>query len=262
MGGDPNARISQLSPLHNKAALNTEAMTDAVGNPTFAINAAQNQASDTLAGNYLMGGNSNPYTRPNQFQGMNNSFFNADVDRGMSEISQHYQTAIEPETRAQMVMNGTLGGGAHQQITDRNQAALGKSLADYNTQRRNTQYDRSATLDEAALGRGMQAFEGERGRMIGAIGGGYGAQDAAMNRIQGLMQMGDMNRSYDQDVKNYGYQNFMDKRNENRYGLDFLTGLMGRAQGGFSNLTTTAPQYQVSPYSALMSGAMAYGALR
>jgi hypothetical protein len=261
-GGDPNARIAQLSPLHNKAAGNMEAMTDAVGNPTFAINAAQNQASDTLAGNYLMGGNSNPYTRPNQFQGMNNSFFNADVDRGMSEISQHYQTAIEPETRAQMVMNGTLGGGAHQQITDRNQAALGKSLADYNTQRRNTQYDRSATLDEAALGRGMQAFEGERGRMIGAIGGGYGAQDAAMGRLQGLMQMGDMGRSYDQDVKNYGYQNYMDKRNENRYGLDFLTGLMGRAQGGFSNLTTTAPQYQVSPYSALMSGAMAYGALR
>jgi hypothetical protein len=77
-----------------------------------------------------------------------------------------------------------------------------------------------------------------------------------------LMQMGDMNRSYEQDVKNYGYQNYMDKRNENRYGLDFLTGLMGRAQGGFSNLTTTAPQYQVSPYSALMGGAMAYGALK
>jgi hypothetical protein len=261
-GGDPNARIAGLSPLHNKAALNTEALTDSIASPTNAINAAQDQTTNTLQGNYLMGGNANPNTRANAFQGVNNPFFNQVVQQGQDQIRSNYENTTSPELTRLMNMSGALGGSAHTKALANNQAALGKQLSDYDASMRNQQYDRSGMMDEAALGRGMQAFEGERGRMVGSIGAGYGAQDAAMGRLQGLMQMGDMNRSYDQDVKNYGYQNFMDKRNENRYGLDFLTGLMGRAQGGFSNLTTTAPQYQVSPYSALMSGAMAYGALR
>jgi hypothetical protein len=262
MGGDPNARIAQLSPLHNKAALNTEALTDSIASPTGAINAAQDQTTNTLQGNYLVGGNANPNTRANAFQGVNNPFFNQVVQQGQDQIRSNYENTTSPELTRLMNMSGAFGSSAHTKALANNQAALGKQLSDYDASMRNTQYDRSGMMDEAAMGRGMQAFEGERGRMVGSIGAGYGAQDAAMGRLQGLMQMGDMNRSYEQDVKNYGYQNYMDKRNENRYGLDFLTGLMGRAQGGFSNLTTTAPQYQVSPYSALMSGAMAYGALK
>jgi hypothetical protein len=260
--GDPTVRIAPLTDLHRKAAFNTEAMTDAIGSPTGAINAAQNQAQTTLQGGYLSGPNSNPNTRPNQYQGMNNPYFNSVVQQGQDQIRSNYENTTSPELTRLMNMSGAFGSSAHTKALANNQAALGKQLSDYDASMRNTQYDRSGMMDEAAMGRGMQAFEGERGRMVGSIGAGYGAQDAAMGRLQGLMQMGDMNRSYEQDVKNYGYQNYMDKRNENRYGLDFLTGLMGRAQGGFSNLTTTAPQYQVSPYSALMSGAMAYGALK
>lgn len=262
MGGDPNQRIASLSGLHWKAAQNTEALADAIGSPVRAINSAQDQAADTLSGMYLSGANSNPYARDNRFQGMNNPYFNSVLGQGVDRITSNYQNTTAPELTRLMNMSGAFGGSAHQKALANNQSALAKQIGDYTAGMQNDQYNRSAALDESALGRGSQAYEGERGRMMGAINGGYGAQDSAFQRLQGLMGMGDMFRSYEQDVKNYQYQNYQDKRNENRYGLDFLTGVMGRAQGGFSNLTTTPPQYQVSPYSALLGGLMGYGALK
>jgi hypothetical protein len=261
-GGDPNARIAPMQWLHGKAAFNTEALADAIGSPAPAINAAQNQATNTLNGNYLSGAQSSPYTRPNQYQGMNNPYFNQVLQQQQDSIRSNYDNTTSPELTRLMNMSGALGSSAHVKAMSNNQANLAKQLADTDAGMRNTQYDRSGAMDEAALGRGMQAYEGERGRQMGAIQGGYGAQDSAFQRLQGLMGMGDMYRSYDQDVKNYQYQNYMDDQNENRYGLDFLTGVLSRAGGGFSNITQSMPQYQVSPYSALMSGLMAYGAMK
>ena len=256
--GNPDARISPLTSLHKKAALNTESLADNILSPHMAINAAQEQAADTLSGGYLAGygGRENPYTGVNRYKA-ENPYFNSQVQSGMDRIRSNYDQTTSPELTRLMNLSGALGSSAHTNALANNQGALAKQLSDYDTGMRNQQYDRSGQLEEMQLNRGMQAFEGERGRMVGAIPGGYGAQDSAFQRLQGLMSMGDMQRSYDQDIKNYGYQNWLDDRNENRYGLDFLTGIMSRAQGGFSNVSQTPPQYQVSPYSALMSGALA-----
>lgn len=261
MGGNVDARISPLSHLHNKAGFNMESLADAVESPANAINAAQHQASSTLNGNYLTGQYSNPYTRPNMYAG-ESPYFNNVVQQGMDQIRSNYENTTSPELTRLMNLSGALGGSSHIKALQNNQAALGDTLSKYDQSMRNTQYDRSAQLTEGQLGRGMQAHEGERNRMVGAIDQGYGAQNAAMQRLTGLTAMGDMLRGRHQDVLNYQYQNYLDKRNENRYGLDFLTGLMGRAQGGFANIATTPPQYQISPASALMGGLMAYNAFR
>lgn len=260
LGGDPTQRIAQLTGKHWKAAGNSEALADAIQSPAPAINAAQNQATSTLQGNYLAGANSNPYTRPNQYAG-ENPYFNSVLQQGADQIRSNYENTTSPELTRLMNLSGALGSSAHTKALSNNQAALAKQLSDYDAFMRNTQYDRSAGLAESQLNRGSQAFENERGRMLGAIQGGYGAQDSALQRLQSLYAAGDMERGYNQDILNYGYQNYMDERNENRYGLDFLTGIMSRAQGGFSNVTSQAPQYQISPASALMGGLMAYNAM-
>lgn len=261
MNGAHEYRIAQLTPQHQKAALNMENFADAIGNPTHAINAAQDQATSTLRGDYLSGAGANPYATRNAFSGPN-PYHQQVMQQGLDQMASNYQNTTSPELTRLMNMSGALGGSSHVKALANNQANLAKQQSDYIAGMQNDQYNRSAGLEESYLGRGAGAYENERNRMTGSIGAGLGVQDGVMQRLQGLTAMGDMYRGYNQDVLNYGYQNYQDERNENRYGLDFLTGIMSRAQGGFSNVTSQAPQYQISPASALMGGLMAYGAMR
>lgn len=259
-GGDPNARIAPINNYQSQAAQNMWNYADALQSPHQAQNAAIGQLESTLSGDYL---NADPYaTQRNQYSGMNNPFFADVMQQGMDSIVSNYQNSTSPELTRLMNMNGAFGGSAHLKAQADNQAALGKTLQNYAAQMGNDQYNRSGQMEEGYLNRGSGAFQNERQRQMGAIGGAQAEQNNVMQRLQGLMSMGDMYRSYDQDVKNYAYENWLGDQNENRTGLDFLTGILSRAQGGMSNLTTTAPSYQVSPYSALMGSLMAYGAMR
>lgn len=263
MGGDPTARIAGLDSLHNKAAGNMENFTDALISPHNAMNAGTNQLEQTLSGQYLNGAGVNPYaSQRNQFSGVDNPFFADVLQQGNDSIISNYSNAVSPEITRLFNMSGAFGGSAHTKAMSDAQANLGKTLQNYNAGMQNDQYNRSAGLEENYLGRGASAYDAERNRMMGAVSGAQNEQNNVMQRLQGLMSMGDMRRSLNQDHLNINYENYLGDLNENRYGLDFLTGIMSRAQGGMSNVHQTAPSYQVSPYSALMGGLMAYGAMR
>lgn len=118
--------------------------------------------------------------------------------------------------------------------------------------------------EEARLGRGTNAWEGERGRMVGAVGNALQGQGMDLGLNQALMGAGDINRSYKQDLLNQQYADWQDQQNHPYKMLDYMTGLLSRAQGGMSpNQITTQPGYAASPYAGLLGGALAaYGLSR
>lgn len=257
-GGDPNASIAQLTPLHNKAARNMEDFTDALISPHGAMNAGTNQLEATLNGAYM---GMNPGAQRNMYSGMNNPFFQDSVQQAVDPLVSNYVNSTSPELTRLMNLSGAFGGSAHTQAIANNQANLARQIGNVTSSMSNDQYNRSAGLEDTYLNRAGGAFDNERNRMMGAVGGAQAEQNNVMQRLTGLMGMGDMQRSYDQDVLNLAKENWMGQQNENAKGLEFLSSILSRAQGGMSNISTTAPSYGVSPYSGLMAAAMGYAAM-
>jgi hypothetical protein len=100
--------------------------------------------------------------------------------------------------------------------------------------------------------------------MVGAIGAGNDQQALGLERANANLGIGDAQRSYQQDLLNQGYSDWSDQQNQQYKMLDYLTGILGRAQGGVSpNMTTTQSGYQASPYSQILgAGLLGYGAMR
>ena len=204
--GDPRSRIADLDPLQKDAIWN-------IGN--FNKNYIQPKANGFEGSNVssiaresiyntLAGQNQNPYSSQktpvgsaldyawqmqpgmekaqagkNQYAGMDSPYYQSLINKGAKDITDQYQQGTQANTTKMMNLAGIFGGGAHQKAEETNQKALGDTLANFNASMGNTQYDRSAGLTEADIGRdlGAQQFN---------IGAGQQDYQAAANRaLQG-----------------------------------------------------------------------------
>jgi hypothetical protein len=219
------------------------------------------QLQRTVNDQYLTGEGANPFASQNMYEGMNNPFFDATMQQGMSDITDKYQQGTAADTTRMFNMAGAFGGSAHQNKMERNEAGLDRELSNYSNQMRSGQYDRSGNMFENYLNRGSGAFEGERGRQMGAAGMSQADQGLTLQRANALMGVGDIERGLTQDYLNQYYGDWQDQNNQQYRMLDFFSGLLGRAQGGMSpNMTTTQPGYSASPFSqAIGAGLLAYG---
>lgn len=205
------------------------------------------------------------------------------MNQGMEDITNQYKNATEPGLRAAAVLNGTLGGGDHLQAQAKNEEALGKTLGNYSSQMMNQQYDRSAGLEDSflnrdiqnqqfnrgtssglreneinrgfqnftgGLDRGMQGWEGERNRQMGAIGAGQNEQNLAYGRMSPLLDTMGMRMGQDQRGLDFAYDQWNQDQQHPFAMTDWLTGLFSRAQGGM------APNQSI--YQSGASGAMPY----
>jgi hypothetical protein len=223
-------------------------------------------------------------TERNQYAG-DSPYFENDLQAGMDDIIGGYQRGTSADTTRMFNLAGAFGGSAHQNAVANNEQGLGRTLSNYVSGRRDDQYNRSAGLEDSYLGRdlnaqqqdlsrvsqleenrlnrGSNAYEGERGRQMGAIGAGQNEQALALQRANSLVGIGDAQRGYNQDIINQGYNDWQAQQQHPFQQLDWLTGLFSRAQGGMSpNSTTTSTGYSASPYSQLLgTGLAAYGLL-
>lgn len=239
----PMQRIAGFSPAQEMAMNATQDWASAGG--TGPAIAGKNQAERTLNGYYQTGGaGANPYG------GMNSPYFTDMTTRGLNDISEAFKQGTSADTTRMMKMAGAFGGSAHANKMANDSTALAKGLGNYMAGMQNDQYNRSGGY-----------FEGERGRQAGMVPMGYGADDQFIKNMQTLMGVGDAQRSLEQDQLNMHYNDWQEQNNWDYKGLDFLSGLFGRAQGGMSpNMTYTTPGYAASPFSQLLGGAaMAYG---
>lgn len=266
----------------------------ATGRGTDATRAAGNQATATLSGHYLdeganpWAGVSNPWrevqteTSRNEYAG-DNPFFRQSLNSELEDITGAYQRGTSADTTRMFNLAGAFGGSAHQNAMANNQSALARQLANTANQRYEGQFDRSSGLeenflnrdlqnqqymrssgsqmDENTINRGFSGFEGERGRMLGALGAGQNDQALALQRMQAMLGVGDMYRGFNQDHINQNFADWQEGQNYPYRQLDMFSGLLSRAQGGMSpNMSYTSPGYGASPLSSVLgAGLLGYG---
>lgn len=110
---------------------------------------------------------------------------------------------------------------------------------------------------------GGQWWENAAQRQLAAVPYGLQTEGMEFERMRQLMGAGDGMRAYEQQIRDMTYNNWLAERNYNRSNLDYLTGLMSRAQGGMApNVTTSYPGTQISPFGALLGAGALYGAMR
>ena len=258
-------RIADLNQDQNNSINNTRQFLYQLKNPNGAINSAIDQTQKTLDGGYLTGPNADSFAETrNAYSGENNPYFNKIMQQGQEGITNAYKNGTAADTARQFTMAGTFGGSAHQNAISNNEMALGKTLSNYTTGMQNDQYNRSAGLEDAYLNRGSGAFQNERQRMTGTIGLGNAQQQQAAQRAQMEMGIGDIQRAHSQDLMNNAYTMWQEQQQQPYKQLDYMTGLLARAQGGMApNQTTTQSGYSASPYSQILGGLLGtYAALK
>jgi hypothetical protein len=297
-------RFADLAYDQTAAGSNIRSLNEDSTGTIEAGNAARGEVSKTLGGEYL-GEQGNPYmglttaglnsyiggnqhanqnttTDRNAFAG-NNPYFRDTMNQGLEDITSAYQNGTAADTTRMFNLAGAFGGSAHQKKMANNEAALGKSLGNFADSMLNQQYNRSAGLEDAYLGRdvqnqqfnkgqnaslmenqinrgfqnfnmgldrGMQGWEGERNRMMGAVGAGQNEQGMALQRAGAQMGVGEMFQGHDQRNKDFLFDQWNQNQQHPFTMMDWLSGLYGRAQGGM------APNSQV--YQSGASGAMPY----
>jgi hypothetical protein len=264
--GDPNALVAGISPDQSNAMNQIRAFTTdptlGVKDPNTSLNDAQAQEQSTLSGNYLKGLGADPYANmTNSYTGLNSQPFNDTLNAGLGDIVNQYKLGTDADTTRMFNQAGAFGGSAYGNAVAANQYSLGKALGNYASGMQNDQLNRSAQLEEQEIGRGSQAFQNERNRQVGMVGSAQNEQPLALQRAQALMGVGDANRSYNQDLLNANYNTWQQQRQYPYTQLDYLTGILSRAQGGISpNMTTQQSGYGASPFSSLLgAGLTAYG---
>lgn len=193
--------------------------------------AGRQQNADTASGAYL-GEGGNPFAGATNAYAGENPYYRSMVQQGMEDITQGYERGTAQQTNSLMNMSGVLGGGDHLKAVANNQAALGKSLTNYAMGMGNTQYDRSANLEQQRLGQASGAYENERGRMLQGAQQGLQGQGLSMDMFNQLIQSGGLDRGVQQGRNDVGWQNFQDQQNWGRNQLDWMGNFLGRAQGG------------------------------
>lgn len=222
--------------------------------------AGRQQNTDTAQGKYL---GANEYAqKQNEFAGFN-PYFRQNVQSGLDDMAGAYEKGTAADTRAQMAMSGLLGSSAHTNTVASNQDALAKRMGDYTNQAYSQQFDRSANLEDARLGRASGAYESERGRMLQGAAGGLQGQGLSMDMFNNLINSGGVARQADQQKRDFDWQEYQNKQNYGRNQLDWMGNFLSRAQGGIGG--------QVNMYgggggsglgSALGTAMMGYGMFR
>lgn len=222
--------------------------------------AGRQQNTDTAQGKYLGG---NEYAeKQNEFAGFN-PYFRQNVQSGLDDMAGAYERGTSADLTRQMNLAGAFGGSAHLNAQAANQDALAKRMGDYTNQAYSQQYDRSAQLEDARLGRASGAYEGERGRMLQGAAGGLQGQGLSMDMFNQLINSGGVARQADQQARDFDWQEYQNKQNYGRNQLDWMGNFLSRAQGGIGG--------QVNMYgggggsglgSALGTAMMGYGMFR
>lgn len=295
-------RVADLSPVQTNAIQGLSDLT----NGTPSTQAASNMLTQTLNGGF-----SNPYANQqvsgggtyqfdptsggsNQYVG-ENPYFQSQLDRGAQDITRNYLNGTSAETTRLFNLGGAFGGSAHQQAIANNQHELGNTLANYENQQRQGQYDRSAQLTESGLNRnlnasqfnanlgnqafesnaqrglnaqqfnanlGSGAYENERNRQMGAVSGATGLMGAQGQALLNALQGGGIERNQLQDLLSSQYGDFQDWRNYPAQQLGIFGNSLSSMTGSARNTTTNQglpPPDRVSQGMGILALANMFG---
>lgn len=191
--------------------------------------AMQNYA-DTMSGDF-MSPESNPWLA-------------ATAQKAMGDITSAYKTGTAQTTDANAGRAGAFGGSAWQEVTDRNQRALGDSLGN------------------AANQFYGQNYMNERNNQMQGLNMLPTMQNVGYTDASKMIGIGDATRSYNQDLLNSQYGNWQEAANYPFKMMEtFGNSLRGTMGAGSSSTTSNSGGYKPSPLAGMIGGGIGgYGA--
>lgn len=151
--------------------------------------------------------------------GQSNPYLDGAVNRAQSNVVQNFNNMTKPATEAAGVRSGSFGNSGMEQTLQNQQVAAGKQMGDIASQMYGQDYQDSNN-------RALQAAQ---------LAPTYG--NAAYNDANQLMNAGAYARNFDQQNKDFGYQQYQDQVNLPYKQLAAMSGVFGSNLGGTSTTT-------------------------
>lgn len=152
--------------------------------------------------------------------GQSNPYLDQAVNRAQSNVVQNFNNMTKPQTEAAGVRSGSFGNSGMDQTLQNQQVAAGKQMGDIASQMYGQDYQDSNN-------RALQAAQ---------LAPTYG--NAQYNDAQQMMNAGAYARNFDQQNKDFGYQQYQDQQNLPIKQLQAMSGVFqGGALGGTSTTT-------------------------
>ena len=168
-----------------------------------------------------------------------NPYFDATVQKSMSDITRNYQDAIAPQTDANFARAGAFGGSAWQQANERNQRGLGEALGNTSNAMRSGNYSQ------------------ERQNQMQAYGLLPQVSQAGMGVAQNMYNMGAQGQAHNQAQLSAAQQVFMEQQQAPINQLGILGQAVGVGMGVAGQSTTGGnPNYGSPVQNAIGLGAL------
>lgn len=203
-------------------------------NGSAEIQAGSQNLRNTLNGAYL-----NRDTGTNAYAG-ENPYLQAAIDKSAGDITRNYNGAVN-NTDATFARSGAFGGSAWQNAQQGNQRELAQSLADSSNAMRMQNYQQSAQLDEARLGRQQSNFQAERANQMQGLGQGLEYGNQAYKDADALQGAGEVQYGADQQYLTDQMDYYNEVAAAPYKSLDVLGNTIRGAVGGGGSVTQTAP---------------------
>lgn len=92
--------------------------------------------------------------------------------------------------------------------------------------------DRGFQAAENAFNRGATGYEGERNRMMGAVGAGQAEQGLGYQRLAPMQDMVNFGMQNGQQQLDFAYNQWQQQQQHPYQSIDWLSGILGKAMGG------------------------------
>lgn len=148
--------------------------------------------------------------------GQSNPYLDQAVNRAQSSVVDQFNNMAKPQTESAMVNSGSFGNSGLQQTLQNQQVAAGKQLGDIASQMYGQDYQDSNN-------RALQAAQ---------LAPTYANAD--YNDAQQLLNAGAYARNFDQQNKDFGFQQYQDQQNLPYKQLGAMSGVFGSNLGGTS----------------------------
>ena len=168
----------------------------------------------------------------------------------------NYNKSTVPGMMAQFNAGGAYGGTAHQEAMRDSQGQLAGQLGRISSDMRNQDYNRQAQLAESQLGRNQQAWAQNGSNSLAALGAIPGLNSTKYDDARALMNIGQQQQGWLQNVFDTGYEDFQNSQNWDANRLGVLTNALGAIQGGQSSTNGANPNYRSAGQNAATAAAL------
>ena len=231
-------RVADLSPQTYDAM---DLITQTAMNSSPDVLAGRGAVADIAGGRYL---NANPYLSP--------QYTNAVIGDTAGNMARAFAQGTAADTAAAANQQGAYGGSAYNQKQAMNAQGLAQSVG---------QMANQYQLANQQLG--ANNYNTGIGQMLGAAQLAPQGQQMDLQAGQALAGVGDMQRSYSQQLLDSLYNTWQGGQMQPYQNLDIMGNALSRASGGIAGGYTSAQQQSgggFSPIAGLLGGGlMAYG---